>query len=126
MGLFSNLFSGGEENVKWHQIKSMDDLDAIDQKSKDKLQVIFKHSTRCSISSMALNRVEREFSIDEDKVDMNFLDLIQYRAISNQIADKYGVYHESPQMIILKNGEVCHHSSHNGIDINVVKEFVNE
>ncbi len=126
MGLFNNLFSGAEEKIKWNHIKSMDDLDAIHEKSKETTQVIFKHSTRCSISSMALNRVEREFDLDESHVDMNFLDLIQFRSISNEIADKYNVFHESPQMIVIKNGEVCHHASHNGIDIKLVRNWINE
>ncbi len=76
---------------------------------------IFKHSTRCSISSMAKNRLESSWKINED-LPVYYLDLIQFRNVSNLIAEKTGVTHQSPQLIVIKNGKATYNASHNGIN----------
>jgi len=83
--------------------------------SHEKPQLIFKHSTRCSISSMAKSRLEREWNLEN--VQPWYLDLIAYRNVSNAITSKLGVHHASPQAILLKNGEVVHDSSHSSISV---------
>ena len=110
--------------MNWKELNSIEQLEAIDKMSFEKKQAIFKHSTRCSISSMVRNRVERDYDIDEADLDIHFLDLISFRNISNGIADKWGVRHESPQMIILKNGKAIHDSSHTNISVEQIKELV--
>lgn len=75
---------------------------------------IFKHSTRCSISSMAKNRLEREWNLD---IPVYYLDLLQYRSISNLIAELSGVEHQSPQYILFKDGKPVYDASHNAIDV---------
>ena len=81
--------------------------------------LVFKHSTRCSISSMALSRFERSFSLEA--VQTFYLDLITYRSISNQLSDEFGVEHQSPQLLFIQSGNCTYHASHNSIDLNEIK-----
>lgn len=85
--------------------------------------VIFKHSSRCSISSMAKNRLEREESPAD--VRFYFLDLIKHRAVSNKVAEVFGVFHESPQVLLIKNEECTYDESHNGISMEDIKAQLN-
>ena len=87
------------------------ELDTTYQCSKP--QVIFKHSTTCSISKMALDRFERATA--PETIDFYYLDLLSYRSISNSIAETFQVHHESPQVILIKNGECIYDESHYGI-----------
>ena len=108
--------------MNWIPLTELAQLDLIKKQSFDSPQVIFKHSTRCSISSMALNRLERE--TPPTNTDFYFLDLIKYRAISNEIAEQFNVYHESPQILIIKNGECVYDESHQGISMFEIAEQV--
>jgi len=103
--------------MDWKNLTSIDQLEAIAADSFNTPQVLFKHSTRCSISSMALNRLERNWAGNEEKITPYYLDLIAFREVSNFIAQHSGVQHESPQAIAVKNGEVIYHASHNGISL---------
>ena len=82
-------------------------------KSFERKILIFKHSTRCSISSMALNRIED--NAKRKIATCYFLDLLKYRSISNKIEEELGVKHESPQILVIENGACTYHSSHNDI-----------
>ncbi len=113
-------------NMNWNQLTESSQIDAILEASKQKPQAIFKHSTRCSISSMAKRRLESEWDLSSDEVEVHFLDLISYRDVSNAIAHKTGVMHQSPQLILLRNGEVLAHSSHEGIDAYSVKQAIQQ
>ena len=101
--------------MNWIQLNSTDQLNAI--KNQPGYSLIFKHSTRCSISMM----VKRRFELDWDELPENmplyFLDLIQHRDISNQIAQLFQVYHESPQLLLIKDGECVLDQSHGGISV---------
>ena len=108
--------------MNWIQLNSLQQLDEIRQKSKDKPQVIFKHSTRCSVSSMAKNRLERKEFPKE--ADFYYLDLIANRNISSQIEEDFKVYHESPQVLVIKSGECIYDESHSGINMEEIKEQV--
>ncbi|MGB1121066.1 MAG: bacillithiol system redox-active protein YtxJ, partial [Saprospiraceae bacterium] len=101
--------------IDWQLLNTAEGIEAIKEKSTEKPQVIFKHSTRCSISSMAKRRLERNWNIDESKVDIYYLDLIAYRSISNLVSSDFGVTHQSPQILIIKNKEAVFHTSHNDI-----------
>ena len=120
--MFSNLFSkGAEPIITWHQLNTLSQLNEIDVLSQEKPVLIFKHSTRCSISAMALNRFERGF--DESAVFVPyFLDLITYREVSNEIEKKYRVMHESPQVILISGGNAIYDTSHNGISFEKINE----
>lgn len=90
-------------------------LQQINELSAQQPVVIFKHSTRCSISSMAKSRLERAKS--PDNAAFYYLDLIKYRGISNKIAEDYSVHHQSPQVLLIKNGECVYEETHNGISM---------
>ena len=102
--------------MNWKYITSTQDVDEIVQKSSTKKQAIFKHSTRCSISTLALSRVER-FNNNLD-IDFYFLDLLKYRDVSNYIADILKVDHQSPQLILIDEGKPIQVQTHHSIDLN--------
>lgn len=106
--------------MHWISLTTPEQLNEIKLKSAQKPQVIFKHSTRCSISSMALNRLER--SEEPDGVDFYYLDLIAHRNISSKIAEDFNVYHQSPQILVIKNGECVYDESHSSITMDDVLE----
>jgi len=108
--------------MNWIQLTGINQLEEIKEKSRQKPQVIFKHSSRCSISSMAKGRLER--STAPNDAEFYFLDLITYRDISNRIAKDFHVYHESPQIIVIKNGECVYDESHGSITMDDIKEQV--
>lgn len=102
--------------MDWIQLKDASQIEEIKTLSKSRPVLIFKHSTRCSISGMAWDRLRRNWKKEDfEKVHPYFLDLISYREISNQIADSFEVYHESPQIILVKDGKATYDSSHMGI-----------
>ncbi len=111
-------------NAKWKTLNSIDQLQEIISASEVKPVVLFKHSTRCSISSMALNRLQNLEDAFYDKVDFYYLDLIAFRDVSNAIASKLDVYHESPQVIFVKNGECIYDASHMEISPKELYEFL--
>ncbi|NJY62165.1 bacillithiol system redox-active protein YtxJ [Salinimicrobium sp. CDJ15-81-2] len=129
MGLFDKVFKSERDIVKkeieevpWHALTESKQLEEIEKESEKMPVVIFKHSTRCGISRMVLNNFERGYDLPKDKeVKLYMLDLIANRNISNEVAERFGVRHESPQMIILKDQQVVHHASHQGIDLQDVK-----
>ena len=107
--------------MNWLPFESESDLEKIIEESFNKPQAIFKHSTRCSISSVAKMRLVSSWSFDDD-LPVYYLDLLSYRDLSNLIAQKFNVEHQSPQLIVLKNGESIYHESHLNISVNDVKQ----
>ena len=95
----------------------------MQEASQNKLQLIFKHSTRCIISKMALKNFESDFLL-HDLIDAYYLDLIAYRSISNEIAEVFEVEHQSPQILLIKDGKVVYNESHEGIDANVLMKLI--
>jgi bacillithiol system protein YtxJ len=110
--------------MNWISLTHLEQLDNIQEASKHKPQLIFKHSTTCSISKMALARMER--SEAPDSIDFHLLDLLNYRSISNAIAEKFHVFHESPQALLIKNGECTYDESHGGIQMEEIIEQANQ
>ncbi|WP_029034633.1 bacillithiol system redox-active protein YtxJ [Salinimicrobium terrae] len=132
MGLFDKVFKSERDIVKkeieevpWHALTESNQLEEIEKESEKQPIVIFKHSTSCGISKMVLKKFEREYDLPKDKeVRLYFLDLLANRGISNEVASRFGVRHESPQMIILKDRKVVHHASHQSIELENVKEHI--
>lgn len=113
MGFFSSNKS--EENaVPWIDLTSEEQLDAA-LANNDQVTFIFKHSTRCSISAMAKTRFEREWSTPNFSFQLLYLDLLNHRDLSSKIEQQTGVQHESPQLIVVKNGKVVYATSHSSI-----------
>lgn len=110
--------------VPWHVLSEMKQLDEIVQESKTKPVAIFKHSTRCGISRGVLKLLERNYNLTDSQLKLYYLDLLENRAISNEIARRFGVHHESPQMIVIQNGAVVHHDSHHSIEAAHLERFV--
>ncbi|KYP16118.1 bacillithiol system redox-active protein YtxJ [Flavihumibacter sp. CACIAM 22H1] len=106
--------------MHWNPLNKLEQLEEIRQASFTRPQVIFKHSTRCAISSMAKNRLDK--AILPEGVEFHYLDLIQYRSISNEIAKSFGVDHESPQVLLIKEGTCIFDTSHSGISMTVLEE----
>ena len=125
MGFIDKLF-GGSKEVKeekvlpWIPLNNVQQLNHIEEKSKTKTQVIFKHSTRCGISRMVINQFVNGYNLTEKDLDLYYLDLLNFRDVSNEVSYKFQVVHQSPQLLIIKNGVVVAHDSHgaiNGIDL---------
>jgi bacillithiol system protein YtxJ len=121
MSIFNSLFGSSEENkakaskVNWIPLTDLDQLNEIVVLSNAKPIAIFKHSTRCSISRFALKQFENEFD-SADATDTYFLDLIEHRDVSNEIASRFQVVHQSPQLLLIKNGQSVYDVSHSDID----------
>lgn len=108
--------------MNWNNLNSVKQVRKIVERSHQVPCVIFKHSTRCSISTMAKMRLESNWDISENEIEPYFLDLIAFRDVSNFIASELQVHHESPQIILIKNGEVTYDASHLDITVDEIKE----
>lgn len=108
--------------MHWIHLTDEGQIKQIVSKSQLTPQVIFKHSTRCSISSTALSRLQR--STQPKDVDFYFLDLLAHRDLSNKIAQLFNVHHESPQVLVIRDGECTFDESHLGISMDEIAEHV--
>jgi bacillithiol system protein YtxJ len=122
MGLFDSLFGSKNETEKketktvpWIPLESLDQLDKIIRASNKRTQIIFKHSTSCGISRMVMNMFVSSYDFEAGRLDLYYLDLHAYRSVSNAVAHKLGVMHQSPQLLVVRNGEVVGHASHGAI-----------
>jgi bacillithiol system protein YtxJ len=128
MSLFNNFFGSTPQEetnskINWLQLTDISQLDEIEDASNSKLVVIFKHSTRCSISRMALRQFENEFEVNENVLSY-YLDLLNHRDISNEIASKFSVVHQSPQLLIISKEKCIYNASHSDIDAGVIKTYL--
>ena len=123
MGLFNGLFGKTKNETKkeakqvpWRPLVSVDQLKEIEEKSNTRTQLIFKHSTSCGISRMVLNTFNAKYDFTKDVFDLYFLDLHSNREVSNETGYKFQVMHQSPQLLVIRNGVVVAHGSHGGIN----------
>jgi bacillithiol system protein YtxJ len=119
MGFLESIFGSKKDNAKeekkqvpWIALTSLGQLDDIERDSASRPQLIFKHSTTCGVSRMVLNMFEKNPLLREDSMDLYFLDLHRHRGVSNEIAQKFQVSHQSPQLLVIKNGQTVVHGSH--------------
>lgn len=112
--------------MNWNKINKIEELEDIKKESNTIPILIFKHSTRCSISSTALDRFERAWAknLENKNVKPYYLDLIANREVSNAVAKQFNVQHESPQLLLIKNGESIYDESHYGISFDDVLEKI--
>ena len=115
------IFTSNKVVFPWKELKSVQEFQNLWNSEVPFL--VFKHSTRCSISSMALRRFEHSFST-ADFHELYYLDLLQYRNISNEIAEITKVYHQSPQVLVIKNKEIIYHASHEQIDAETIEKLL--
>jgi len=128
MSFFNKIFGEGEttnniSKVNWIALNTIKQLDEISNLSKQNTVLIFKHSTRCSVSRMVLKQFENEFVL-QDTISSYFLDLLEHRDISNEIALRFGVVHQSPQLIVIKDGIAIYNASNESINANDLKDFI--
>lgn len=127
MGLLNKIFGGSGEAkeqkvLPWIPLNNVAQLAQIQKKSATKTQVIFKHSTRCGISSMVMKQFVDLYNLTENDLDLYYLDLLSFREVSNEVGYKFQVMHQSPQLLVIKNGTTVAHASHGAInDINLVQ-----
>ena len=121
MTLFTSIFGDSDNKntnsskINWIPLTDLGQLNEIMELSHQQPVAIFKHSTRCSISRMALKQFENEFDL-EGSVTPYFLDLLNHRDISQEIATRFDVYHQSPQLLLIKEGKSIYEASHSDID----------
>ena len=101
--------------LTWLPLTSSEQLETIKTESNTASVLIFKDSTRCGISKMVIKQFEKLFTEENQHLKVYYLDLLNYRDISNEIAVKFQVMHQSPQLIVVRNGTAVHHASHNDI-----------
>ncbi|WP_458626246.1 bacillithiol system redox-active protein YtxJ [Winogradskyella sp. PC D3.3] len=125
--MFKKLFGSSEPKeekvLPWQPLSDVSQLSTIEERSKTKTQFIFKHSTRCGISSMVMKQFVSAYDI-EINADLYYLDLLSYRAVSNDVGYKFQVMHQSPQLIVVKHGVVVAHASHGAINDIVLEQFI--
>lgn len=127
MSLFGKFFGDSHSkdtsssNGMWNDLTELKQLDTIVSESAQTPVLIFKHSTRCPVSRMALRNFEQEYDIEEGKLKAYYLDLLEHRDISNEIATRFGIYHQSPQVILIKDGKAVYDTSHHEIDAGEVR-----
>jgi len=127
MSIFGKIFGNSDSKessggaIKWNKLTQVTQLDTIVSESAETPVIIFKHSTRCPVSRMALKNFENEYGIEEGEAKPYFLDLIEHRDVSNEIASRFNVVHQSPQVLVIKNGQSVYDESHGEIDAGVVK-----
>lgn len=129
MSLFKNIFNSNtsnneKSNINWIPLNDMNLLEEIKVASNNKPVLIFKHSTRCGVSRMALKNFEKSYDIESDKLDLYFLDLLQFRDISNEIISVFNIQHQSPQAIVIYKEKVVYHDSHYGISVEEIKKAI--
>ncbi len=118
MSIFKNPFNSNKPEKEpknpfpWKPLTAASQLDEIVELSKTKTVLLFKHSTRCGISRMVLSRFEESFADNEEAVVFYYLDLLNFRAISDEVAIRFQVMHQSPQLLVFKNGVCMSQGSH--------------
>lgn len=108
--------------MTWLPLTSPEQLEAI--KAAPGYSLIFKHSTRCIISKMALKSLEADWKEEQAPVSAYYLDLLNYKELSAQIAEMFHVYHESPQILLIRQGECLLDASHNDISFHEIMEVL--
>ena len=111
--------------MNWQELKSTEQLEIIRTSSNNPNILgilIFKHSTRCATSALAVNRLDRNWNYKDTELPTYFLDLLNFRSVSDEIVSMFGIHHESPQILIIKGGSCIYSDSHNGISVRAITE----
>lgn len=109
---------------RWEYLRDVNTFNQLVHESTEKPLVIFKHSTRCPISSMALDRFNDAASEIAAESNLVMIDVIDDRPTSLHVADALGVMHQSPQVLVVHNEKSVYDNSHNGIQGKTVLELI--
>ena len=129
MGLFNKILGSKvkeekETNVNWIPLNSLEQIKTIKELSKSETILVFKHSTRCSISSMVIKRFENLFDSSMNNIKVYYLDLLNFRAISDEVGYSFQAQHQSPQLLIIRNEVAVLNVSHYDITtVNIQKHL---
>jgi len=130
MGFFGKRANKNESEVKeeksvpWLRLTRLEQLSEIKEQSKGKPVAIFKHSTTCGISKMALRNFERAYTLTDEQMKLYYLDLKAFRDVSDEVGYTFQVIHQSPQLIVIKNGVAVAHASHHSIRAEELQNFI--
>jgi bacillithiol system protein YtxJ len=133
MGILNNMFGGNSEKesksekksfLNWLPLTSLEQLETIQKESNTEAILIFKHSTRCGISNMVIKQFEKLFTAEHSNLKVYYLDLLNYRNISDEVGHKFQIMHQSPQLIVVRNGVSIHDASHNDITETNLTRFI--
>lgn len=129
MGILKSIFGNKEttdqeNHVQWTPLTSLAQIDEIKEVSKSETVLIFKHSTRCGISSMVIKRFQSMFDSDMEHVKVYYLDLLSYRSVSDEVGYAFQVMHQSPQLLVIKDGIAVAHASHYDITTMNLKDMI--
>lgn len=111
-------------SIPWLPLTQPEQIADLAQASHEQPVLIFKHSTTCSISAAAKSKIERQWADSGLDLPIYYLDLLRFRPLSAQIAETFGIQHQSPQLLLIKDGECTYHASHMGIRLAEVKQVV--
>ncbi|MGC4083497.1 MAG: bacillithiol system redox-active protein YtxJ [Vicinamibacterales bacterium] len=101
-------------------LRTLDEFDALIAASHTRPIVVFKHSPSCGTSAMAFDELS-DLVEDGEGTAVHLVDVLAVRPLSQAIAARVGVRHESPQVIVLRNGVVAWHGSHYRVTADVVR-----
>lgn len=128
MSIFNHIFSSSSEDdhskVSWEFLTDISMLELLFDASFQVPVLIFKHSSRCSISRFALKEFERGYDYPVEKLQPYFLDLLTYRDISDAITNRFEVVHQSPQILVVWKGNCIYTASHSEIDVKHLGKIV--
>ena len=129
MGLFNRILGNkvkvkDETFVNWIPFNSLDQMKTIKELSKSETILIFKHSTRCGISKIVKKRFEKLFDNSMSTIKVYYLDLLNYRDISNEVGLSFNVQHQSPQLLIIRNKTAVKDASHYDISSVSLKKYL--
>lgn len=112
--------NGTDSTVNWNLLESKSEVDEVLEQSKQRPQLLYKHSNRCGTCMFTKSEIENSSDEILEHAEMHFIDVIRSRGVSDYIAEKLDIRHESPQAILLKNGQVLWHDSHSAIKSNKI------
>ena len=114
--IFTSDQRSNDYSKTWNQILSKEDIAGIFDSSKAKTQVVFKHSSSCGISFFAMRSLNTPELLENEHIDLHLIDVIHQRSTSQDFAEKVNIRHESPQIFVIKDGEITWHGSHNSVN----------
>ena len=129
MGLFNSIFSNSnnqslQEAINWINLTNLDEITDIKTLSISESIFIFKHSTRCGISRMVKKQFEKLLLPNNNNVKVYYLDLLKYRNVSDAVSEVFQVRHQSPQLLIIRNGVAVKHASHYDITTISINKYL--
>ena len=124
MSIFKTAEPKEEKVLPWIPLNNLSQIKSILIKSNTKPQIIFKHSGRCGVSRMVINQFIDSYTYSENEFDLYYLDILNFKQLSNEIGYTFQVFHQSPQLIIIKNGMAKAHSSHSAINSIELEKFL--